>query len=487
MEPENKSSVSIIKTEEYTATVTVHATPVKGDDSDGTELQAELPQYHTAPPWKLMWDDLLLFIRKFRLVPLIVLPLWYPRRRGADYPNLDTEWIPSFMASTTIINIVERIQGVFQQFVDPMYPSGEMDELYPSVGNLICLTAHTVLIGTQLAFLMSLPLLAFFPLQIFLPYFIGFILINYMACVPLNAGCKGGVLKSRPFRGTEKEHDDELWLFVNGVSVGTHWLQGNLDRLSRTFHREIVGCHNETAGIVFDIIQCLIERCFYYGTSDTRACYAIIAAALADHKKKRVILILHSQGGLEGSLILDWLLSHSSRENLKKLEIYTFGNAANHLNNPEMEKGVRAVNRIEHFANSGDFVESWGVTYFVDKMMGLPRGDYEFFGRVLKDRSHTPKRQYSFQGTRFLLKDKWGHLLNQHYLDRILPLNHTLTAVEEVDSHDGLKHRKYLDEKRTMGRLLSHEDHLKIRNESRLWQYINGRVPDDDPRTNGIH
>ncbi|KAK2010226.1 hypothetical protein LZ32DRAFT_681653 [Colletotrichum eremochloae] len=427
MEPENKSSVSIIKTEEYTATVTVHATPVKGDDSDGTELQAELPQYHTAPPWKLMWDDLLLFIRKFRLVPLIVLPLWYPRRRGADYPNLDTEWVPSFMASTTIINIVERIQGVFQEFVDPMYPSGEMDELYPSVGNLICLTAHTVLIGTQLAFLMSLPLLAFFPLQIFLPYFIGFILINYMACVPLNAGCKGGVLKSRLFRGTEKEHDDELWLFVNGVSVGTHWLQGNLDRLSRTFHREIVGCHNETAGIVFDIIQCLIERCFYYGTSDTRACYAIIAAALADHKKKRVILILHSQG------------------------------------------------------------ELWGVTYFVDKMMELPRGDYEFFGRVLKDRSHTPKRQYSFQGTRFLLKDKWGHLLNQHYLDRILPLNHTLTAVEEVDSHDGLKYRKYLDEKRTMGRLLSHEDHLKIRNESRLWQYINGRVPDDAPRTNGIH
>ncbi|KAK2036802.1 hypothetical protein LZ31DRAFT_614116 [Colletotrichum somersetense] len=386
-----------------------------------------------------MWDDLFLFIRKAYLLPLIVLPLWYPRRR-------------------------------------------EMDELYPSVGNLICLAAHTVLIGTQLAFLISLPLLAFFPFHIFLPYFIGFVVINYIACIPLNAGCKGGMLKSR---GEEKQRDDELWLFLNGVSVGTHWLQGNLDRMNRTFHRQIVGIHNETAGIIFDIIQCLIERCFYYGTSDTRTCYALIAGALAERKRKRVILILHSQGGLEGSLILDWLLSHSSRKNLKKLEIYTFGNAANHFNNPEMEKGVRAIKHIEHFANSGDFVASCGVTYFIEKMSKSPSWGHGWYGHTLKDLSYNPKRLNSFHGNLFQLQGKWGHLLNQHYLDRILPLNHKLTGVEEVDNHNGFGKRR--DEKWKTGRLLSHEDQAMIMNNSRLWKYINGREPDDPPLTNGTN
>ncbi|KAK2028119.1 hypothetical protein LX32DRAFT_619481 [Colletotrichum zoysiae] len=423
MAPKKSPSVSISNTHENTDTVTVYTAPAKGDYSDRTELNAELPQYHIAPPWKLMWDDLLLFIRKAYLLPLIVLPLWYPRRCGADYPQLDTEWVPRLMASTTIINVVESLQGVFQGFVDPMYPSGEMDELYPSVGNLVCLTAHAVLVGTQLAFLISLPLLAFFPFHVFLPYFIGFVVINHIACIPLNAGCKGGVLKSR---GEEKQRDDELWLFLNGVSVGTHWLQGNLDRMNRTFHRQIVGIHNETAGIIFDIIQCLIERCFYYGTSDTRTCYALIAGALAEQKRKRVILILHSQG---------------------------------------------------------DFVARWGVTHFIDKMSGPPSRGYGGYGYTLKDLSRNPKRINSFHGNLFQLQGKWGHLLNQHYLDRILPLNHTLTGVEEVDNHNGFG--KCCDKKWRTGRLLSDEDRDIIMNNSRLWKYINGREPDDTPLTNG--
>ncbi|KAK1990893.1 hypothetical protein LX36DRAFT_591667 [Colletotrichum falcatum] len=458
-------------------TVAVHATPAEGDKSDRTELNAELPRYYTAPPWKLMFDDLLLFIINIYSIPAIVLPLWYPRRRGANYPKLSTEWFPSLIASTRIIKIVEGLQSIFQRFVDPFYPSGEMDELYPSVGNLICLGAHTVLIGTQLAFLMSLPFLAFFPFHVFLPCFIGFIAVNYIMCIPLNAGCKNGVLKSKP-EGLKR--DDELWLFLNGVSVGTHWLQGNLDRLSRTFHREIVGVHNKTDGIIFDLIQCLIERCFYYGTGDTRSGYAIIAGALAERKNKRVVLILHSQGGLQGSLILDWLLSHSSRTSLKKLEIYTFGNAANHFNNPEMEEGIRAINHIEHFANSGDFVARWGVTHFMDKI----HADKPPRKHLLAGLFNIPKRENSFYGDYFLLKGKWGHLLNQHYLDRILPLNKDLTGVEEDDKAYRLG--KLLDEKMMTGRLLSHQDSSKIRDHSRLWKYINGREP-DEPVTNGIH
>lgn len=47
-----------------------------------------------------------------------------------------------------------------------------------------------------------------------------------------------------------------------------------------------------------------------------------------------MVLILHSQGAIEGGLVLDWLLQELPQDLLSKLEVYTFGNAANHFNNP---------------------------------------------------------------------------------------------------------------------------------------------------------
>lgn len=43
---------------------------------------------------------------------------------------------------------------------------------------------------------------------------------------------------------------------------------------------------------------------------------------------------MHSQGGIEGGLVLDWLLQELPQDLLSKLEVYTFGNASNHFNNP---------------------------------------------------------------------------------------------------------------------------------------------------------
>ena len=68
------------------------------------------------------------------------------------------------------------------------------------------------------------------------------------------------------------------------------------------------GVHNRTNGIIFDLFQCIIERNFCYATEDTRNSYVLIKEALLDDKYKKVVLILHSQGGIEGALILDWLL-----------------------------------------------------------------------------------------------------------------------------------------------------------------------------------
>ncbi|GAB7346714.1 hypothetical protein MBLNU459_g1828t1 [Dothideomycetes sp. NU459] len=237
-------------------------------------------------------------------------------------------------------------------------------------------------------------------------------------------------LESNPNIKHDPALDDEYWIFVNGVSVGHHWLQSNIDRLALTFGRRVVGLHNTTDGIIFDIIQCLIQRDFSYATQDIRDIYVMVKEALSDREKdyKKVVMILHSQGCIEGGIVIDWLLDELPHEMLERLEVYTFGNACSHFNNPHSSRSgyesahqevvrkvplggpkrngtfpslstqpEKAIKHIEHYANRGDFVAQWGVLHFI----------------------HLPNR---FMGKLFE-RPGTGHLLNQHYLDYMFPLD----------------------------------------------------------------
>lgn len=239
-----------------------------------------------------------------------------------------------------------------------------------------------------------------------------------------------------------------------------HWMKNNLNRLALTFGRPILGVHNRTSGIIFDVIECLIQRNFSYATDDVRACYKIIKKVLYDPSKSKVIFVLHSQGGIEGGLVLDWLLQEMPQDLLSKLEVYTFGNAANHFNNPHrhiMSQSLsfvhpddaiatlmtetslttpgsspvqtmankppslktqtsfassrsftaaqdRAIGHIEHYAHTTDFVAIWGVLHFATNKMGSPELP-RFLGRLF-NRSTC----------------RGGHQFNQHYLDGMFPL-----------------------------------------------------------------
>ena len=79
------------------------------------------------------------------------------------------------------------------------------------------------------------------------------------------------------------------------------------------------------SGIIFDVIECLIQRNFGYATTDVRVCYSILKETLYNAQNTKVIFILHSQGGIQGSLVLDWLLQELPQDLLAKLEVYTFG------------------------------------------------------------------------------------------------------------------------------------------------------------------
>ena len=91
-------------------------------------------------------------------------------------------------------------------------------------------------------------------------------------------------------------------------------LQANVDLISATFGRPVIGIHNTTYGLPFDILECLIQRDFAYNTLDVRVAYDYVKACLCDPTIRKVVLIGHSQGGIIISMVIDELLKDLPQE-----------------------------------------------------------------------------------------------------------------------------------------------------------------------------
>ncbi|KAF9119751.1 hypothetical protein BGX30_003646 [Mortierella sp. GBA39] len=176
----------------------------------------------------------------------------------------------------------------------------------------------------------------------------------------------------------------ESWLFCNGICTGHTWLKLNCEVLAGTFGRRIVGINNRTFGFILDLFESIIQRCFGYTTNDARQLYAVAQRELRDPNNRRVVLI----GAIIASLVVDRLIASETAANLKKLELYTFGSAANHMH------GQGDLTHIEHFANERDYVARTGILSYQPAV--LPGNRYD--GQVYIDQTGV------------------GHLLNTHYL-----------------------------------------------------------------------
>lgn len=141
--------------------------------------------YYMGPPWRLMLDDAKLFFEHAPYLGNICTPLW--------------------------------LEG------DVKFASGSLAEFYPSSGNIWAMTLHLFLIIAQSSFLFSLLFVSYFPFPVFLAYICIFILVNQLACWKINGSFSGmGTLESTRFPECRhwKDHSDERWIFLNGVSVG---------------------------------------------------------------------------------------------------------------------------------------------------------------------------------------------------------------------------------------------------------------------------
>ncbi|RMZ09998.1 hypothetical protein D0862_03410 [Hortaea werneckii] len=309
-----------------------------------------------------------------------------PSQQGSSHDPVPLAWTanPIRLLFSDLVLGFRKLPYVFG--ILSLQPSRHpLDELYPwSVKNMVTLAIHLFLIVYQLAFLASIPvwIVLHGPALWFIGYCASVLGVNTLICGLLNGP---EYLDSKVDLPYPESHNKERWIFLNGVSVGSHWLQANIDRLALTFRRPVRGVHNPTAGIVFDLAQCLLERNFSYSTDDVRVAYKQIKDALVDSNYEKIVLILHSQGGIQGT----------NHFNNPHWDLRTY--LSNFNADTQKDHSVKSIGHIEHYAHSGDFVAQWGILNFTK----VPN---RFMGRVFE-------------------RPGDGHLLNQHYLNAMFPLD----------------------------------------------------------------
>jgi hypothetical protein len=189
--------------------------------------------------------------------------------------------------------------------------------------------------------------------------------------------------------------------YINGIATTRHWFDLNVDMLTAHYRIKVRGIHNRSYGLLSDLLECVVQRNFRIQTSIVRQSAHAIRREL-DKPGKEVLLVVHSQGGIIASLVMEALAVHyANRKNLhvdgsssssvggpshplRRLSVLTLASAARFFINPH---GL--LPRLEHCINTKDLVGKSTRKYAKD-------GDIE--GEVYL--SNTEQR---------------GHLLNAFY------------------------------------------------------------------------
>ncbi|CAG8442571.1 14036_t:CDS:2 [Acaulospora morrowiae] len=247
----------------------------------------------------------------------------------------------------------------FDVVPNPETPRKEVDLLYWR--NWICVSAQFT------RFVFTLPVVVLYPLMMLKSLESEFV--------------------RRPIPSTRNKYPDEKWFFINGIAGEKEWLEQNCRYLEDRFQTEVTGIFNKSYGLLWDLVESILQRSFEILTISVRLATINILPALRDKNIKTVRLIAHSQGSIITSVLIKKLyleLSYTNQQDyLGKLEIYTFSNGSREFKNPG---GL--IRYIEHYANSKDPVAKLGVL--------------------------NPALAKNFQGNIFV-NQRSGHLFNTYY------------------------------------------------------------------------
>ncbi|KAF8543151.1 hypothetical protein BDD12DRAFT_875180 [Trichophaea hybrida] len=387
----------------------------------------------------------------------------------------------------------------------PLYTTNQRGELYFfSKGNIFTIAVHVGYIIVGLAGFLLVPLWIQIPGGLWLVIAVVYAAVVWAFAWVLNRTPEGAVIESVP---ELKEAAGEKWVFVNGVMAGRWWVQTGVDEISRRFGRPVDAIHNHTFGLVLDLIQCLIQRDLGLTSGCVKETYKHLRTHLLQRdpinkdkwRYKKVIVIAHSQGGLITSLALDMLFADLADDVLSRLEIYTFGNAANHFNNPPNAytpvsggETIRfpTIKYIEHFANEFDFVSRLGVlAYHPGPVNKSNSWGAKFLEWSISGKPHIQEGAYyntgmhdnQFAGKLFMRPGKGGHQFVMHYLDEMfkdgIGGEQVFVPIEVKDDKAGRGkvNGVVLDagKKGLVKKTYAEQT-------SRLWGYRGGKVPEND-------
>ncbi len=201
-----------------------------------------------------------------------------------------------------------------------------------------------------------------------------------------------GTLACQPEHPAQ-ETQSSRWFFINGVVTSPPLAILNAQEIARAFGRPVHLIHTPTYGFAWDLWDSITARTLKKDGHLSRPAFYVVQRALERHD--HVVLVCHSQGTIIASYIVRKLLKHKSTRHLvRKLEVYCLAGVADglHIDEELSREAGHPVPYVEHFANGRDFFCRVGIMAHADNTAG-----------------HV-----------YLIDERSGHLLNEHYLPGIV-------------------------------------------------------------------
>jgi len=155
----------------------------------------------------------------------------------------------------------------------------------------------------------------------------------------------------------------ERWIFVNGMCLDNNLGGTNAIQLAKLFRRQVGFFHNPTQGLLFDLFECMVGRTFSFQTPVSTRLAKCMSRYMLNDQYSRVVVICHSQGGIITSAAIDLLISRKVT-GLDKVEVFTFGSAADTFTQvTDANTGIKYP-FYEHYANEGDYIAKIGTLHF---------------------------------------------------------------------------------------------------------------------------
>ena len=127
------------------------------------------------------------------------------------------------------------------------------------------------------------------------------------------------VILQRPdHNGSYTSFPEETWFFINGIMTNDSVAQLNAAYLADLFYRPITLIQNSTDSFWIDLFECLLARDWEFEqifdtwdmTEPAIKAFPVIHEALTNPRKKKVVVIAHSQGTIIMAYVLRLLKEH---------------------------------------------------------------------------------------------------------------------------------------------------------------------------------